>query len=553
MPIKTSSLNIKAFPLEVINKEQNEKTSQILSPSSILPTTALFMLHITTEAALKLSYKINVKQSNNLMQKSALFYDLSTQYTDYASQSSFNLTGDNNTSSDFINDSSLKELTQEADGLPILCIELPNISIEIIDSLLQWLFNNDEVKFDDILTSTLASNIKSTLDFFGLLNFATLLNLNEPYCSIIDEILVWYYFGLSVQERNQKIIKNESFINGNIPARFVKRLAESVDEVEEKQILSNFFRSSDEISKDNEWETLSLTTGDIGSNLSENSKSDILEWLNSSSVITPTPRRVTFSLPNSPSPLDTAEPPTPLGSAYFCISPPPNTPSSPAFKRIIPRSLPRTPKTTTFTKSIILPPSIISSINEKDFLERDDILEDVPLTAGLTVPPNTPNLLLNNSYISAVNSKMISKSPNTLVPPNTPISPENIMVPPNTPNSSISSVFYSPLAPPNTPNTPFSPISSSSYHSAITINGLLSPTSPPSPITVPPNTPTSPFIFQSIINNINNNNNSNDNIMMNIGSSFNINSNNRKFPRKNSRDRNVTIDSVLANSLNNLY
>ncbi|PKC12635.1 hypothetical protein RhiirA5_463049 [Rhizophagus irregularis] len=550
MPIKTSSLNIKAFPLEVINKEQNEKTSQILSPSSILPTTALFMLHITTEAALKLSYKINVKQSNNLMQKSALFYDLSTQYTDYASQSSFNLT---NTSSDFINDSSLKELTQEADGLPILCIELPNISIEIIDSLLQWLFNNDEVKFDDILTSTLASNIKSTLDFFGLLNFATLLNLNEPYCSIIDEILVWYYFGLSVQERNQKIIKNESFINENIPARFVKRLAESVDEVEEKQILSNFFRSSDEISKDNEWETLSLTTGDIGSNLSENSKSDILEWLNSSSVITPTPRRVTFSLPNSPSPLDTAEPPTPLGSAYFCISPPPNTPSSPAFKRIIPRSLPRTPKTTTFTKSIILPPSIISSINEKDFLERDDILEDVPLTAGLTVPPNTPNLLLNNSYISAVNSKMISKSPNTLVPPNTPISPENIMVPPNTPNSSISSVFYSPLAPPNTPNTPFSPISSSSYHSAITINGLLSPTSPPSPITVPPNTPTSPFIFQSIINNINNNNNSNDNIMMNIGSSFNINSNNRKFPRKNSRDRNVTIDSVLANSLNNLY
>src|SRR4051794_36113117 len=122
MAIKTSSLNIKAFPLEVINKEQNEKTWQILSPSSILPTTALFMLHITTEAAAKLTYKITVKQSNNLMQKSALFYDLSTQYSDYASQS-LNLTGDN-PSSDFITEESLKELAQEADGLPILCIEL---------------------------------------------------------------------------------------------------------------------------------------------------------------------------------------------------------------------------------------------------------------------------------------------------------------------------------------------------------------------------------------------------------------------------------------------
>jgi hypothetical protein len=546
MPIKTSSLNIKAFPLEVINKEQNEKTSQILSPSSILPTTALFMLHITTEAALKLTYKVTVKQSNNLMQKSALFYDLSTQYTDYASQT-LNLSGDN-ISSDFINDSSLKELTQEADGLPILCIELPNISIEIIDSLLQWLFDNNEVKFDDILTSNLASNIKSTLDFFGLLNFATLLNLNEPYCSIIDEILVWYYFGLSVQERNLKIIKNETFINGNIPARFVKRLAESVGESEEKQILSNFFRSSEEnfSTKDNEWETLSLKTGD---NITESSRTDILKWLNSS-VITPTPRRVTFSLPKSPSPLDMAEPPTPLGSAYFCISPPPNTPCSPNFQRILPRSLPRTPKNTTFTKSIILP--------WKDILEREDKSEDIPLTAGLTVPPNTPNLPMNNSNLSnLLATKMISKSPTTIVPPNTPNSPANIIVPPNTPNSSIVSLnspatsFYSPLAPPNTPNTPSSPVSTCSYHTAITINGLLSPTSipfsPPSPITVPPNTPTSPFIFGSIINNNNTNNNNN------IGSSININSNIRKFPRKNSRERNVTIDSVLANSLNNLY
>ncbi|GES90682.1 DNA-directed RNA polymerase II subunit 1-like [Rhizophagus clarus] len=158
---------------------------------------------------------------------------------------------------------------------------------------------------------------------------------------------------------------------------------------------------------------------------------------------------------------------------------------------------------------------------------------------------------------------MISKTPtNYLVPPNTPNSPANIIVPPNTPNSSIVSPnspaasFYSPLAPPNTPNTPSSEISSSSYHTAITINGLLSPASisfsPPSPVAVPPNTPTSPFIFQSIINDINNSSN-NSNSNNNIGSSFNINSNGRKFLRKNSRERNVTIDSVLANSLNNIY
>ncbi|RIA78789.1 hypothetical protein C1645_842317 [Glomus cerebriforme] len=577
MPVRTSSLSIKAFPLEMINKEQSEKVSQILSPSSILPTTALFTLQITTEAAAKLTYKITVKQSNNLMQKSALFYDLSTQYTDYASQSSLNSSEDNNnnnnSSNDFTinNDSSLEELMKEADGLPMICIELPNISIEIIDNLLQWLFNNNnnnEIKFDDILTSNLASSIKSTFDFFGLLNFVTMLNLYEPYCSIIDEILVWYYFGLNERERNLKILKNESFINGTIPVRFVKRLAESVGELEGKQILSSFFRYEEISSKENEWEILSLTEDNNNNNNNNNgfnnvekiekSRSNILEWLNSS-VLSPTPHRVNFLLQNSLSPLDIAEPPTPLGSAYFCIPPPPNTPSTSTFQRILPRSLPRTPKTTTFTKSIIsFSPS--SSINEKIILDNDDMLEDIPLTAGLSVPPNTPNLPFIPSNIPNLlidNDIVLSKSlTNNLMPPSTPISPANLIVPPNTPNTLSMNVvspntpstpsFYSPLVPPNTPNTPFSPISSNFYNSAITINSLLFPTSiiPTTPTLVPPNSPTFPFIFQSINNNNNDNND-------NISSLFNHSKN--KFPRKNSREKNVTIDSVLANSLNNLY
>src|SRR5436305_12542545 len=106
------------------------------------------------------------------MEKSALFYDLSTQYTEYASQPTLK---DNFTTKVF--NSSLEELVREADGLPMLCIEVTNVSTQIIDNLLRWLYNNNEIKFDDILTSTLASNIKSTFDFFILLNFSILLNL----------------------------------------------------------------------------------------------------------------------------------------------------------------------------------------------------------------------------------------------------------------------------------------------------------------------------------------------------------------------------------------
>ncbi|CAI2197450.1 2142_t:CDS:2, partial [Funneliformis geosporum] len=56
------------------------------------------------------------------------------------------------------------------------------------------------------------------------------------------EILVWYYFSLNEKERNIEILKNKSFIKGVIPARFIKRLAESVNEFKEKLILSSFFR-----------------------------------------------------------------------------------------------------------------------------------------------------------------------------------------------------------------------------------------------------------------------------------------------------------------------
>ncbi|CAI2180272.1 15295_t:CDS:2 [Funneliformis geosporum] len=408
------------------------------------------------------------------MQRSALFYDLSTQYNHYASQTSLEEDQLAN-SNGFASSPSLEDLAQEANGLPMLCIELPNISIGIIGDLLQWLFNNTEIKADDILASTLASNIQSTSDFFSLLNFITLLDLFEPYCSVIDEILVWYYFGLNEKERNIEILKNESFVEGVIPARFVKRLAESVNEFEEKLILSSFFRgkvpSKETFSerfvadprivnkgRENEWEEIFL----IDDNVTTAHRSQ----------------------KQKPSPLDLAEPPTPLGSAYFCINP--NIPFSPTFQR-------RTPKIGNNIKFTFS--SSPSSINEKNTLGRDDIFEDIPLTAGLSVPPNTPN--------SSVHPVAPPNTPNPsfhpILLPNTPNSPFNNIAPPNSPATPS---FFTPLVPPNTPNAPISPITTSSY-SAVKINSLLSPTlipiSPTStPITAPPNTPTSPFIFQSI-------------------------------------------------------
>ncbi|CAI2194253.1 13588_t:CDS:2, partial [Funneliformis geosporum] len=110
-------------------------------------------------------------QSNNLMQRSASFYDLLMQYNHYASQTS--LEEDQLTNSN--------GFASKANRLPILCIKLPNISIGIIGDLLQLLFNNTEIKTDDILASTLALNIQLTSDFFSLLNFITLLDLFELY------------------------------------------------------------------------------------------------------------------------------------------------------------------------------------------------------------------------------------------------------------------------------------------------------------------------------------------------------------------------------------
>ncbi|CAG8566975.1 8121_t:CDS:1 [Funneliformis mosseae] len=514
MPVGTSSLSIKALPLEVIHKERNTTFSQMLSPSSILPTTSLFKLHISTNSNTKLKYEINVQQSNNLMQRSGLFYDLSTQYNHYASQTS--LEDHLANSNGFANSPSLEDLAQEANGLPMLCIELPNIPIGIIEDLLQWLFNNTEIKADDILASTLASNIQSTSDFFSLLNFITLLDLFEPYCSVIDEILVWYYFGLNEKERSNEILKNESFVEGVIPARFVKRLAESVNEFEEKFILSSFFRG-----KVPTEETFSERFVADPRVVNKGRESEFEEIFLNDDNVTKAHKRA-----SKLSPLDLAEPPTPLGSAYFCINP--NIPFSPTFQRL----LSHTPKITKFTFSTS--PS-------------SDIFEDVPLTAGLSVPPNTPNSSVhpfvpptnapNPSFRSVVLTNTPNSSVHIVAPPNTPNSPFNNIAPPNSPATPS---FFTPIVPPNTPNALISPTTTTSY-SAIKINGLLSPTlisiSPSStPITAPPNTPTSPFIFQS-------NNNYNYN---------NVNCGNKNFSR-NSREKNVTINSVLANSLNNLY
>ncbi|CAG8827303.1 22695_t:CDS:1, partial [Dentiscutata erythropus] len=107
MPTKTASLSIKALPLEVVSNNY-----QILSPSAFLPSTALFTLQITTvnDPNLKRTYKINVNQSNHLMQKSSLFYSLSTQYTRIALN---------------FEESLEQSLIEEAGGLPMIFIEAP--------------------------------------------------------------------------------------------------------------------------------------------------------------------------------------------------------------------------------------------------------------------------------------------------------------------------------------------------------------------------------------------------------------------------------------------
>ncbi|RHZ83178.1 hypothetical protein Glove_99g336 [Diversispora epigaea] len=374
MPTKTSSLSIKALPLEVVPNNY-----QILSPSAFLPTTALFTLQITTinDPSLKRTYKINVKQSNHLMQKSSLFYSLSTRYTRLALN---------------FEESLEQSLIEEAGGLPMIFIEAPVNGLggmTIVDAFLNWLYTTD-----DALTSSLASKIQSHQDFFSLLNLSTLLDLFEPYRTAVDEILVYYYFGLSTEERRNGILNNDQFVEGLVPGKFVRRLVESVNESEAKEILASFFRGKPldeinrqhEIKNDEEWEE--LLYNDTNS-LDYEYESNILDWIS---------RHEACSTPSTPltEPLDYAEPPTPMGSAYFYINSPPLSKSK---IHVLSRSLPQTPK----------------SVGLKQF-------------SYFRVPPNTP------------------KTPNTLNTPSTPNTPKVPQAPPNTPNTP-----KVPQAPPNTP------------------------------------------------------------------------------------------------------
>ncbi|CAG8484156.1 7925_t:CDS:2 [Acaulospora colombiana] len=416
MPVKTSSLSIKALPLEAISE-----AVQILSPSSILPSTHLFSLQITVlnDPTIKRTYKINVKQSSLLMQKSGLFYNLSTQYNNLAaSYSSLN------------HEESLKQklLAEEAGGLPMLCIEAPVSPINgplLVDAFLDWLCSTADMR--DILTSSLASKIQSHQDFFSLLNFSTLLNLFEPYRTAVDEILVYYYFGLSVEERRIGILSNEQFIEGLVPGRFAKRLAEAVSEDAATEILASFFRdrkSSNEMKK-GEWEESSLD--DVSSPVSK-----ILEWINATHD---------QSVPGTPltASLDYAEPPTPMGSAYFCtnasqcISRTPKT-----YYHMLSRSLPHSSSMEFKQLSYSGPPpntprtpDLMESVMMKGITTPTSADSDKTMTLSITplVPPNTPN---TSTSIEETNTRL-SPSSSYTNSPKTPSMPRSICASPSTP------------------------------------------------------------------------------------------------------------------------
>ncbi|CAG8710345.1 13819_t:CDS:2, partial [Racocetra fulgida] len=341
------------------------------------------MLQVLTsdKPHLKKNYKITVQQSKYLMQKSALFDKLSTQFAQLASNTSLN--------SDSI---------EEANGLPMLCIEAPvHGGLEIVDASLDWLYASADIK--DVLTSSLASKIRTYQDFFSLLNFTTLLDLYEPFRGAVDQILVYYYFGLSVEERRVGILSNHLFVEGVIPGNFVKRLAESVNEDAAKEILISFFRgkqlkSLNDMNEDEEWEELSLDD-DMES---PTKRANILDWINSTT--TPTPRHVSFSVPNTPltASLDHAEPPTPLGSAYFRSLP--NIPLG-----SIPSSLPHTPKSVKFKQMPISNSACIvqngslcenlKSVNESGFVEQKltvPITPKTPSTPGIPTLANSPKV-----------------------------------------------------------------------------------------------------------------------------------------------------------------
>ncbi|KAF0377777.1 hypothetical protein F8M41_012554 [Gigaspora margarita] len=458
MPTKTTSLNVRAFPLEVVSK-----TTQILSPSLILPSTVLFTLQILTsdKPQLKKNYKITVQQSKYLMQKSALFDKLSTQFEQLASNTPFN-----------------SDTIEEANGLPMLCIESPiHGGLEIVDASLDWLYASADIK--DVLTSSLASKIRTYQDFFSLLNFATLLNLYEPFRGAVDQILVYYYFGLSVEERRVGILSNIMFVEGIIPGQFVKRLAESVNEDAAKEILISFFRGKqlkklEDMNEDEEWEELSLD--DDQGNESPTKRANILDWINS--TITPTtPYHMSFSVPSTPltASLDYAEPPTPLGSAYFRTLP--DTPLDP-----IPLSYSYTQKSVK-CKQISnrnvqndLLNENLRSMNEIGFVEQKLTVPRTPSTPGMSNTSSTPKTPKTPNTPNTPKTPKTPKTPNSPYSPYSPYSPNSpnasnklfappntpsLVVPPNTPSSLI--------VPPNTPSFPTTPSTVS------TLNGLLSP------------------------------------------------------------------------------
>ncbi|CAG8461662.1 7001_t:CDS:2 [Paraglomus brasilianum] len=462
-----ANLSIKALPLESVNPKQ------ILSPSALLPSAHLFMLKVTTSISPPVSklYKITVEQSNHLMQKSILFHDLATQYASVASQSV--ATGELSAEEE-------QQLVEEAQGLPMIYVEAPVERVEIIDALLDWLFSScDADDINETLSSSLASKIQSTQDFFSLINFATLLNLFEPYCSAVDEILVYYYFGLSTEDRRTTILAHDQFIEGLLPGRFARRLVEVVAEDEAIEIIKAFFRATciycDEDEKDAEGYFDTYVHDEEMAFISESG----FDLMNFPSPPTSTHQDLIMktigreNVPNTPfSPFDYAEPPTPLGSAYMCI--PPGTPATPSSQRIRPRSM------------------TIGAVTPKSPMLQH-------------APPNTPATPF--SLLTPTPTKGKFEDNSSKVPPNTPASPafsqsvgsptgrsfDNVSsVPPNILNVLESAGLSGDL--PNVSKTPMTSLSPS------ICNNLLSPSSPYLPI-APPNSPASPSKSRTVSEN----------------------------------------------------
>ncbi|KAG9303928.1 hypothetical protein G9A89_005838 [Geosiphon pyriformis] len=456
MPSKTTNLRIKALPLNFLNVIEESDSIRVLSPSSIRPNTTLFILKITTlpPYPFKRSFKITVQQSNHLMQKSALFHELATQYAQLAS---FSL------EAGFQKDEQ-RELTEESGGLPMLCIEAPVQRVEIIDAMLDWLSSSGDIK--DTLTSSLASKVRSTQDFFSLIHFSTLLDLYEPFSTAVDEILVYYYFGLSSEERGLEIVYHDQFVEGILPGRFVRRLAESVGEQEAKEILASFFRGKsipidgnlNDQNGNEHWFEVHLDDKkrpDSGffypsSDESESNYSEEFTPISFPKHIRQSVVERLDSVPNTPfSPFDYAEPPTPLGTVYMTI--PPTTPVTSNSQRILTRGSTNF-QPEMFSKEIegqirsrpkSTPPALTLDSREaskkeifknSNFNTIHSVLRDTPVTASPTYNRSLPvNSIFQ--YIAGVSSNVLQSSAllsptsqfitqyQTLVPPNTPATP----------------------------------------------------------------------------------------------------------------------------------